>query len=69
MSKLSLEEKIDWATVVPTGKKDDGVIRFRVSHEEREAMVFAAQLAGLSLSAWLRQLALRAADLLPEGYS
>jgi len=44
--------------------KDD-VIRFRVTSEEKAGMETAATQAGLDLSSWLRQLALRAAGLLP----
>jgi len=44
--------------------KDD-VVRMRVSGEQKAAMVAAAERQGLELSQWLRQLALRAAGLLP----
>jgi uncharacterized protein (DUF1778 family) len=50
-----------------TGKpvKDD-VIRVRLTSEQKTAIVAAAERDGLELSAWLRQLALRAAGVLPE---
>jgi hypothetical protein len=41
----------------------DETIRFRVSAEQKQD---AAKRDGLELSAWLRQLALRAAKVLPE---
>ncbi|HEV7488702.1 MAG TPA: hypothetical protein VGQ65_23760 [Thermoanaerobaculia bacterium] len=48
-----------------TGKpvKDD-VIRVRLTSEQKAAIVAAAERDGLELSAWLRQLALRAAGVL-----
>lgn len=45
--------------------KDD-VIRMRVSGEQKAAIIAAADRDGLELSAWLRQLALRAAGALPS---
>jgi uncharacterized protein (DUF1778 family) len=53
-------------TVTPAGKppKDD-VIRMRVTSEQKAAITAAAERDGLELSAWLRQLALRAAGVLP----
>jgi uncharacterized protein (DUF1778 family) len=52
---------------LPTGKmlKDD-VVRMRVTVEQKDALVEAAAREGLELSAWLRQLALRAAGVLPS---
>jgi uncharacterized protein (DUF1778 family) len=44
--------------------KDD-VIRVRLTSEQKSAIVAAAERDGLELSAWLRQLALRAAGALP----
>lgn len=44
--------------------KDD-VVRFRVTSEEKAGFETAATKAGLGLSSWIRQLALRAAGLLP----
>lgn len=44
--------------------KDD-VVRMRISASQKQALVEAAEREGLELSAWLRQLALRAAGLLP----
>jgi len=43
--------------------KDD-VVRMRVTSEQKRALTAAADAAGLELSAWLRQLALRAAGVL-----
>lgn len=48
----------------PKALKDD-VVRMRVSGDQKAAMVAAAAREGLELSQWLRQLALRAAGLLP----
>lgn len=45
--------------------KDD-VVRMRISAAQKQALAEAAQREGLELSAWLRQLALRAAGILPE---
>ena len=45
--------------------KDD-VVRMRVTGEQKAAMNAAADREGLELSAWLRQLALRAAGVLPS---
>jgi uncharacterized protein (DUF1778 family) len=45
--------------------KDD-VVRMRVTGEQKAALVAAAEREGLELSAWLRQLALRAAGVLPN---
>jgi hypothetical protein len=44
--------------------KDD-VVRMRVTGEQKAAMIAAADREGLELSAWLRQLALRSAGVLP----
>ena len=44
--------------------KDD-VVRMRVTAEQKQALTDAAARDGLELSAWLRQLALRAAGALP----
>ena len=50
-----------------TGKaKKDDVVRMRVTVEQKAALMAAAEREGLELSAWLRQLALRAAGVLPE---
>ena len=45
--------------------KDD-VVRMRVTAEQKQALTSAADRDGLELSAWLRQLALRAAGALPS---
>lgn len=44
--------------------KDD-VVRMRISADQKHALLEAAARDGLELSAWLRQLALRAAGVLP----
>lgn len=51
----------------PQGKPTkDEVVRMRVTSAQKDAMTAAAERDGLELSAWLRQLALRAAGVLPE---
>ena len=45
---------------VATPLKDD-VVRMRISAAQKQALTAAAERDGLKLSAWLRQLALRAA--------
>ncbi len=45
-------------------RKDD-VVRMRVTVEQKQALENAAAREGLDVSAWLRQLALRAAGALP----
>ena len=42
----------------------DETVRMRVSADEKQAMEATASRDGLSLSAWLRRLALRAAGML-----
>jgi uncharacterized protein (DUF1778 family) len=42
-------------------RKDD-VIRLRVSKEQKQTMIQAAQAAGLEVSAWLRSLGIREAS-------
>ena len=49
----------------PKSRKDD-IVRMRVSDEQKQALMAAAARDGLELSTWLRQLALRAAGVLPE---
>ncbi|HSY98500.1 MAG TPA: hypothetical protein VK788_03310 [Terriglobales bacterium] len=41
-------------------------MRMRISTTQKRALTAAAERDGLELSAWLRQLALRAAGVLPE---
>ena len=53
------------ARPAPKVLKDD-VVRMRVSAEQKQALTTAAERDGLELSAWLRQLALRAAGALPK---
>jgi uncharacterized protein (DUF1778 family) len=47
-------------------KVKDDVIRVRLTSEQKSAIVAAAERDGLELSAWLRQLALRAAGVLSK---
>jgi uncharacterized protein (DUF1778 family) len=49
----------------PVKTTKDDVVRMRVTAEQKAAMTAAAERDGLELSAWLRQLALRAAGVLP----
>lgn len=42
------------------------VVRMRISAGQKQALIAAAEREGLELSAWLRQVALRAAGLLPR---
>lgn len=44
--------------------KDD-VVRMRIPTGQKQALIAAAERDGLELSAWLRQVALRAAGVLP----
>jgi uncharacterized protein (DUF1778 family) len=44
----------------------DEMIRFRITSEEKAGLDAAAAKVGLDLSSWIRQLALRAAGLLPR---
>jgi len=44
----------------------DAVVRMRIPASQKQALTDAAKREGLELSAWLRQLALRAAGVLPE---
>ena len=44
----------------------DEVIRVRLTSEQKSAIVAGAERDGLELSAWLRQLALRAVGALPQ---
>lgn len=50
----------------PVKPKKGDVIRMRVTAEQKSAIMAAAERDGLELSAWLRQLALRAAGVLPQ---
>jgi uncharacterized protein (DUF1778 family) len=43
----------------------DAVVRMRIPAQQKDALLKAAARDGLELSAWLRQLALRAAGVLP----
>jgi len=49
----------------PKPRKED-VVRMRVTAGQKRAISEAADRAGLEVSAWLRQLALRAAGALPD---
>jgi predicted GIY-YIG superfamily endonuclease len=46
----------------PAAKRKENWIRLRVTDEQKERMMEAAERAGLSLSAWLRMVTLRAAQ-------
>jgi uncharacterized protein (DUF1778 family) len=61
MARVS--RRLKHAASKPT--KED-VVRMRVTGDQKAAMVAAAEREGLELSQWLRQLALRAAGLLPS---
>lgn len=50
----------------PVKTTKDDVVRMRIPADQKQALVEAAMRDGLELSAWLRQLALRAAGVLPE---
>lgn len=50
----------------PAKTTKDDVIRMRVTEAQKQAISDAAARDGLELSAWLRQLALRAAGALPD---
>jgi len=60
--------KVKRKRIQPVAKalKDD-IVRMRIPAEQKQALLEAAAREGLELSAWLRQLALRAAGLLPSG--
>jgi len=49
----------------PVKARKDDVVRMRIPAEHKQALIEAAAKDGLELSAWLRQLALRAAGVLP----
>lgn len=52
---------------LPKAKRvKDDVVRFRVTADQKRSLETAAEREGLDVSAWLRQLALRAAGVLPE---
>jgi hypothetical protein len=72
---LTREETVAtlWNTLKPRRQKistvkplKDEVVRMRISTEQKGALVSAAARDGLELSAWLRQLALRAAGVIPS---
>lgn len=52
---------------MPAKPLKDAVVRMRIPVEHKQALVEAAARDGLDLSPWLRQLALRAAGILPAG--
>jgi uncharacterized protein (DUF1778 family) len=54
------------AKAPPVKTTKDDVIRMRVTAEQKRVIVAAAEREGLEVSQWLRQLALRAAGVLPE---
>lgn len=57
------------STKAPQKLVKDDVVRMRISAEQKKALLEAAARDGLELSAWLRQLALRAAGLIPQAGS
>jgi len=62
---MAKSKKTPARTAIETPVKDD-VIRVRLTSEQKRAIVAAAERDGLELSAWVRQLALRAAGVLPD---
>jgi len=62
---MAKSKKTPARAAIETPVKDD-VIRVRVTSEQKSAIVAAAEQDGLEMSAWVRQLALRAAGVLPE---
>lgn len=50
----------------PKIRKDE-ILRVRVSAEQKDALIAAAERDGLELSTWVRQVALRAAGVLAKG--
>jgi len=58
--------KARWASPGPVRRRPrSDWIRLQIEPEEKRALVAAAKRDGLELSAWLRQIALRAAGLDP----
>ena len=51
--------------VVGTKALKDEVVRMRIPADHKQALIDAAAREGLELSQWLRQVALRAAGVLP----
>ena len=49
----------------PKVRKDE-ILRVRISAEQKDSLIAAAERDGLELSTWLRQVALRAAGVLPS---
>jgi uncharacterized protein (DUF1778 family) len=47
--------------------RKEEIVRFRVTDEQKKSLVSASEKEGLDVSAWLRQLALRAAGALAPG--
>lgn len=62
MRKPKLKGKVK----APGRVRKEDVVRFRVTDQQKRALVAAAEKEGLDVSAWLRQLALRAAGALPD---
>jgi uncharacterized protein (DUF1778 family) len=50
----------------PVKTRKGEVVRMRVTAQQKDALNEAAHRAGLELSQWLRQLALKAAGALPD---
>ena len=51
----------------PKSQRREGVVRFRVTNAEWKTLQSAADRERLDLSAWLRWVALKAADSSPQG--
>ena len=50
----------------PEKRLKDAVIQLRIPADQKQVLTDAAAQEGLELSAWLRQVALRAAGVLPD---
>jgi uncharacterized protein (DUF1778 family) len=46
----------------PSNQLKDNQVRIRLTREQKQKLVFAAQRAGLDVSSWLRTVGLQAAD-------
>lgn len=65
MPRPSSQKRAKGQEKAERARKQD-VVRFRVTDEQKQALTQAAEKEGLDVSAWLRQLALKAAGALPE---
>lgn len=66
MATLCHVKKQKKAAKPATRTLKDDVVRMRIPADQKQALTEAANREGLELSAWLRQLALRAAGILPN---